>query len=187
MPLLASSRCHAHGSCWRFITNEWPTCHGPLSRMATQIALPPELWAKFSSSQVRSFYFLHKKRWKTATPPMQRPGNVESPIQTEHPASVILLWPILIGKESNPRKSLWLLLYMIPKLNSNLQNYTCPNSTYDLHFIPLESHPPINNCILHCDSRFFFRFPGHINAIGGKVAPSHRSKMHVPFDKTGLL
>ena len=26
----------------------------------------------------------------------------------------------------------------------------------------------------------FFRLPGHINAIGGKVAPSHRSQMHVP-------
>ena len=53
---------------------------------------------------------------------MQRPGNVESPMQTEHPAQKFRgVWAILNGKSKQSKETL-LKFYIIPKLNSNLQN-----------------------------------------------------------------
>lgn len=59
--------------------------------------------------------------------PMQRPGNVESPMQTEHPAQKFRgVWAILNGKERKQSKGNPFDCDIIPKLNSNLQNYTFP-------------------------------------------------------------
>lgn len=146
------------------IHNKWPICHGSLSRMATQIAKKKtELWAKFSQCSGLGM-------WKAPCK------------QSILPRNSVACGRFWMGKESNPRKSFW-LFYIIPKLNSNLQNYTFPQLYLWLLWPSLQ--PPMNHNQQSTTASFavtdvFFRLPGHINAIGGKVAPSHRSQMHVP-------
>lgn len=91
--------------------------------------------------------------------PMQRPGNVESPMQTEHPAQKFRgVWAILNGKRKQSKEILLIVLHNsqtkfepsklhIPStLLMTLMTFTSA---------PNESQPAINNCILRCDRRFF--------------------------------
>ena len=89
------------------------------------------------------------------------------------------VWAILNGKRKQSKETLLIVLY-------NSQTKFEPSKLHIPSTLLMTfTSAPLNHNQQSTTASFtvtavLFRLPGHINAIGGKVAPSHRSQMHVP-------